>query len=107
MAETSQARRLKHWNNLTPEQRDYDRFVARTVPFGASRLPETAKGRAAQAAMWDVNDPERGCSCHILPPCSYCESLIECEECGEWVPGEDEMTVHLDAKHPLPVENGA
>lgn len=95
-------RRLQIWNGMTAEQRDYDRFVARIVPLGASRLPETAKGRDMQRAMHDTNDPDRGCSCHINPPCSYCESLRQCELCEfeNFIP-EDDMDVHLDAEHPL------
>lgn len=108
MPELKQQRRLAIWNRLTPEQRDYDRFVARQVPFGLTATErfhaETPGGRAAKEAMFDTGNTERGCSCHMSAPCSWCESLIECEECGEWVPGEDEMAVHLDAKHPLVAE---
>lgn len=23
------------------------------------------------------------CSCHVNPPCGYCEQMYECDECGE------------------------
>ncbi len=91
---TRNEERLAIWRKMTPESRDYDRFVARRIPHGVP-LPEmwraeTEMGRSAKAAMLDTDNPERGCSCHISPPCSYCESLAECETCGKFLP-QDEM----------------
>jgi len=40
------------WNNMTERQRDYDRDVAH--------------------APLDDGDYERGCSCHLSAPCSWC-----------------------------------
>lgn len=98
MAEkTAQQRRLEIWNGLTPEQRDYDRFVAGQIPQGASWLPETEWGRNEGRARLDAMTGESSCSCHINPPCSYCESLQECETCGEFVPGDD-MEYHAEGE---------
>ena len=49
--------------------------------------------------------PSDSCYCAVLamPPCGWCESCVDCEVCGEFVP-EDDMAVHLDAKHPQPFE---
>lgn len=33
--------------------------------------------------------PERGCSCHISAPCSYCMEKVECVLCGELVHPDD------------------
>jgi len=72
MTESKQERVLRIWNSLTPKQRDYDRFVARRIPLGASKAPETADGVKMRNAMYDRENDERGCSCHISPPCSWC-----------------------------------
>lgn len=72
---TKQERRLAIWRNLTPEQRDYDRFVAGVIPQGASWLPETEwgrnEGRSRLAAM--ISDECQGCTCFRNPPCAHCE----------------------------------
>lgn len=65
---------IRHWNALTPQERDYDRMVAGKIPAGASWALET---REAQDE-WDRRASQRedegidGCSCHLHPPCSYC-----------------------------------
>lgn len=87
---TAQERRLAIWNRMTPEQRDYDRFVAGVIPQGASRAAETQWGREEGYARLRAMTGEDSCSCHISAPCSYCESLVECEICGEFAP-RDEM----------------
>lgn len=46
------------WNNMTPEQRAYDRYVA--------------PGMAAQFDRDRYDFEPQGCSCHINPPCSFC-----------------------------------
>lgn len=28
------------------------------------------------------NSSYEGCSCHLNPPCSYCENTFECDNCG-------------------------
>jgi hypothetical protein len=75
---TAQERRLAIWRNLTPEERDYDRFVAGQIPQGASWLPETAWGRdeglARRQSMISGDGECGGCSCHINPPCWHCEN---------------------------------
>jgi hypothetical protein len=74
---TKQERRLTIWRNLTPEQRDYDRFVAGQIPQGASWLAETdwgrEQGRARLEAMVTYDDKCQGCACHRNPPCFHCE----------------------------------
>jgi hypothetical protein len=62
------ARKLEIWKRLTPEQRDYDRFVARQIPYGASMTPETRQYNVERA----MELLSEGCSCHIAPPCSWC-----------------------------------
>lgn len=54
-------RRQRIWNQMTPEQRNYDRMVD---PINSAALDH---GRNV-----DVDAFERGCTCHISPPCSYC-----------------------------------
>jgi hypothetical protein len=74
--------KIRIWNNLTPEQRDYDRFVAKKIPVGASWTPETEGGRQMYEDL--LEDLEaRGCSCHIKPPCSYCTDLSITHEVEE------------------------
>lgn len=73
--ETKQAYMLRIWNGMTPEQRDYDRFVARSIPQGARMYAETEGGRQMQAErdrLMDEAEDAAGCSCHISPPCGYC-----------------------------------
>jgi hypothetical protein len=78
------AEKLAIFNRMTPEQRDYDRFVARRIPFGASTTPETENGRRMRDAMNDRMNDERGCSCHIIAPCSWCAELTEEEADAYW-----------------------
>lgn len=71
---------MRIWRRLTPAQRDYDRFVARRIPAGASWGAETEGGRASEAARdarTDGDDTFSGCSCHINPPCQFCTSKSE------------------------------
>ena len=101
---TRNEQRLATWRRMTPEQRDYDRFVARQVPFGLTASEklraETPRGRAAKAVMQSPDLSERGCSCHINPPCSYCTSFQLCELCEfETFILEDEMPDHLAEVH--------
>jgi len=63
---------LEIWHRMTPEQRDYDRYVGQ-IPAGQSRVPETEGGRLAMEQRAERRRGEsEGCSCHIRPPCSYC-----------------------------------
>ncbi len=65
-------RQLEIWKSMTPEQRDYDRYVGQ-IPFGQNRVPETEGGRLALEQRAEQRREERGeCSCHIRPPCSFC-----------------------------------
>lgn len=71
---------LRIWKGMTPEKRDYDRFVARRVPPGASRQPETIGGQRMLEAMEGHGQESRypdGCSCQMRAPCSFCERLTE------------------------------
>jgi len=56
-------KQLEIWRNLTPRQRDYDRFVAGYIPRGVAMARETD--------LVGVNRSEE-CTCHIAPPCSFC-----------------------------------
>jgi hypothetical protein len=74
MEETKNEMRLKIWRNMTPEQRDYDRFVGK-IPFGASWSCETEEGQKnleERRESRGMSVYEEGCSCHICPPCNYC-----------------------------------
>lgn len=53
--------RQRIWNNMSEKDRDYDRYVD---PANSLVLDS---GRAL-----NINNIERGCSCHINPPCSWC-----------------------------------
>ena len=59
---------LAIWNRLTPTQRDYDRFVGRRIPEGASWRAETSAGQMLKDEILAVDC----CSCHISAPCSFC-----------------------------------
>lgn len=75
LVESKRERRLRIWRNMTPEQRDYDRFVARQIPEGATWGAETEGGRAAEAErdrLLDGDYEPQGCSCHLSAPCSWC-----------------------------------
>ena len=67
-----QKQQLEIWYRMTPEQRDYDRYVGQ-IPAGCSRAMETGSGRLA-VIQRDLQRREEseGCSCHIRPPCSHC-----------------------------------
>lgn len=74
---------LRIWCAMTPAQRDYDRFVARSIPAGAHWSAETEGGRQAQAErdrLLDEAEDEGGCSCHINPPCGWCTRETDDEE---------------------------
>jgi len=65
---------------MTPEDRDYDRFVAKRIPPGASREPETIGGRRMLEELDGKGRESRypdGCSCHMMAPCSFCVRLTE------------------------------
>lgn len=77
MSAEKRAKRLAIWRGMTPEARDYDRFVARQIPYGATWSAETKGGLEMQAdldRLMDEIEDEGGCSCHIAPPCSWCLS---------------------------------
>jgi len=54
-------------------------------------MAETAGGLAAKRAMLDRDNEERGCSCHLSAPCSWCESLTEEEASAVWNGGMDAL----------------
>ena len=72
----AQRRRISIWWSMTPEQRDYDRFVARQIPDG---LPpgEANRSETGMTPIYDDDDAEYGCSCHLSAPCSSCTSADE------------------------------
>lgn len=75
MTESKREQNLRIWRNMTPAQRDYDRFVARQIPQGATWGAETAAGIEAAAEMQrriDESDGPESCSCHMSAPCSWC-----------------------------------
>lgn len=75
LVESKRERNLRIWRGMTPQARDYDRFVARQIPQGATWGAETEGGRAMEAErdrMMDTDDEPSGCSCHLSAPCSYC-----------------------------------
>jgi hypothetical protein len=75
-----QEREMEIWKRMSPKDRDYDRYVGR-IPYGASMRYETDEGQRAadQRANQRDEEKERSCSCHINPPCSYCENNPEIE----------------------------
>ena len=80
--ESKNAYMLRIWHNMTPEQRDYDRFVARSIPAGATWSAETEGGRLAEAErdrLLDEADEADCCSCHINPPCGFCTREADAE----------------------------
>lgn len=83
LVESKRERHLRIWKGMTPEQRDYDRFVARRIPQGATWGAETEGGRAYEAERWrlidDGEEPE-GCSCHLSAPCSWCLTQSDPDE---------------------------
>ncbi len=64
---------LEIWRKLTPAQRDYDRFVARCIPEGASWRAETIDGQMLKDKIVNSDfSNNECCSCHISAPCSFC-----------------------------------
>ena len=73
---------LESWNRLTPQQRDYDRYVGK-IPVGASWECETEEGQKVleeRRKERGLSCYEQGCSCHIDPPCSYCTRRADGDE---------------------------
>jgi len=65
-------RRQRIWNAMGTKEKAYDRHVAPTL---AAALDA---GRYA-----DTSHYERGCSCHISPPCGFCCSSADEDEAGQ------------------------
>jgi len=61
--------RQKIWNRMSEKDRAYDRHFD---PHNSATLDA---GRDV-----DLDAYERGCSCHINPPCSYCTRDTEEDE---------------------------
>ena len=54
-------KRQRIWNAMSEERRAYDRYV------------DPANSAVLDSGIGvDVDAYERGCSCHISPPCSFC-----------------------------------
>ncbi len=54
-------KRQRIWNRMSEKDRAYDRYV------------DPANSMALDAGRGvDLDRYERGCSCHISPPCSFC-----------------------------------
>lgn len=45
---TKKERQLEYWKGMSPQQRDYQRFVLGWIPEGASWEPETEDGKKAK-----------------------------------------------------------
>lgn len=56
-------KRQRIWRQMAPEQQAYDRYVD---PANSSVLDSERH--------LNLDLIERGCSCHINPPCSFCTS---------------------------------
>lgn len=70
-----QKKLLDTWNSMSPKDRDYDRMVG-SIPYGALWRYETKEAQEEADKAYDNREDEEaeGCSCHINPPCSYCEN---------------------------------
>jgi len=74
---------LRIWRSMKPEQRDYDRFVARRIPEGATWGAETEAARASEAErerLIDEDGEPESCSCHRSAPCSWCLTQSDPDE---------------------------
>lgn len=83
-------KRLRIWNGMTPAQRDYDRFVARQIPQGATWGAETEGGRQMEAERWrlmEEGEGEGACSCHRCAPCSRCMNQPDPDEAASAAEG--------------------
>ena len=81
--ESKRDRNLRIWRGMTPKARDYDRFVARQIPQGATWGAETEGGRVMAAEIDRLMDSQEGpqsCPCHRSAPCSYCMARPDGEE---------------------------
>lgn len=61
-------KRQRIWNAMSPERKAYDRYVD---PANSAALD--------RGVGVNLDRYERGCSCHISPPCSFCTSEAEQE----------------------------
>lgn len=75
------------WNQLTPEQRDYDRLFSKTYIPPETRPMETEGGRKAAVQSVEKN----GCYCHVNPPCDFCTGMTEEEADIAWAKGSAEV----------------
>lgn len=68
--------------------------------YGAIRLLAEFTKSIEQNAPSPSYGEAATCQCAYVrnPPCSYCESLEECETCGEFAPG-GEMDEHVETEH--------
>ena len=75
----------------------------KVTPHGAIRLLREMVA-SLEENMAPISYGPEGCQCAYIatPPCSYCESLVQCEKCEfeNFLP-EWGMDAHLDAEHPL------
>jgi hypothetical protein len=59
-------KRQRIWNQMSAKDRAYDRYV------------DPANSSVLDAGMSvDLAEYERGCSCHLSAPCSFCTSQSE------------------------------
>ncbi len=73
------ADRLAIWASMTPERRDYDRYVGWCPP--GQGICETKDGaRAVELRAEEAYEAEHECRCHINPPCWHCS---ECSDCAQ------------------------
>lgn len=62
------AERLRMWRELTPLQRDHDRYVGCYPP---------GQGTYETGTPGPDDDPvESACTCHVNPPCSRCTEEV-------------------------------
>lgn len=61
-SECTRQLREKIWRNMDEKRKNFDRYID---PRGSAILDA--------ALDYGDRDYQSGCSCHINPPCSYCE----------------------------------
>lgn len=81
--------RIEIWNNMSPEDRDYDRIMTGTFPPGGGRI-ESEKWRDYLYSLtedeYESRMDQHSCSCHTSAPCSHCTNCEKCNcvVCDDW-----------------------
>ena len=79
--------RIGIWKNMTPAERDYDRFFAGSYPPPRSNAAYETRVYRTMAEQEDSRQmEEHTCTCHRNPPCSHCTDcpVCNCEPCDDW-----------------------